>query len=186
MAPLRQGLLDGRSVAAAALPGDIADTLRGLGATVIQFEADPAADEDMVGEWARGRAPLDALVCDTRTAFGAGGVSGVLAAHEHAWVAAREVAVGALIPAEEGQIVLVAPASEAGAMADSVRAGLENLARTLSIEWARFGVRTVAIAPGADTAPDDLGGLLAFLCSHAGGYLSGCRLELGAVTQLSA
>ena len=56
--------------------------------------------------------------------------------------------------------------------------GLENLARTLSIEWARFAVSTVAIAPGPDTSAAEMGALVAYLCSAAAGYFSGCVLDL--------
>src|ERR671934_252664 len=48
------------------------------------------------------------------------------------------------------------------------RAGLENLARTLSIEWARHAVTTVAIAPGASTSAGELAALVAYLASPAG------------------
>ena len=58
---------------------------------------------------------------------------------------------------------------------------LENLARTLSVEWARYGVSTVTIAPGARTTDEELSELVCFLVSHAGEYYSGCMFELGAV-----
>ena len=63
----------------------------------------------------------------------------------------------------------------------SPRAGLENLARTLSVEWARFGITTVAVVPGAGTSDDQLAQLIAFLCSPAGAYYSGCRVDVGLV-----
>ena len=46
-----------------------------------------------------------------------------------------------------GRIVYLAPRSDAGERAEAARAGLENLARTLSIKWARHGVTAVAVAP---------------------------------------
>jgi NAD(P)-dependent dehydrogenase (short-subunit alcohol dehydrogenase family) len=58
-------------------------------------------------------------------------------------------------------------------------AALENLARTLSVEWARFGITTVAVVPSATTSDHELAQLVAFLCSPAGAYFSGCRLDLG-------
>ena len=59
--------------------------------------------------------------------------------------------------------------------------GLENLARTLSIEWARHGIRLVAILPGAATEADEVAELAAFLASRAWEYYSGCAFRLGAV-----
>ena len=46
-----------------------------------------------------------------------------------------------------------ARAVDARTHARATRAGLENLARTTSIEWARYGITTVAITPGAGTRP---------------------------------
>ncbi len=77
-----------------------------------------------------------------------------------------------------GRIVYLAPAPDAGEYAEAARAGLENLARTLSIEWARHGVNTVTIAPGAETAAGEVATLVAYLASPAGSYFSGCLLDL--------
>ena len=57
-------------------------------------------------------------------------------------------------------------------------AGLENLARTLSIEWARHGITTVAVAPGEDTSAAELAALACYLLSPAGAYFSGCLMDL--------
>ena len=77
-----------------------------------------------------------------------------------------------------GQLLLLAPPpGDAGA--EAARAGLENLARTLSIEWARHGIRPVAILPGAATEPEEVAELAAFLASPAGDYYSGCHFRLG-------
>ena len=77
-------------------------------------------------------------------------------------------------------IVLIAP-PPGDAHAEAARAGLENMARTLSIEWARRGIRPVAITPGRTTSPAEIAELVAFLASPAGAYYSGCRFDLGAV-----
>jgi NAD(P)-dependent dehydrogenase (short-subunit alcohol dehydrogenase family) len=61
-----------------------------------------------------------------------------------------------------------------------VRAGVENLARTLSVEWARHAVTVTAITPGTSTDESQLATVVAFLLSRAGDYFSGCRLDLGA------
>ena len=60
--------------------------------------------------------------------------------------------------------------------AEAARAALENLARTLSIEWARYGIRTTALTPGAEWSDDDVGDLVAYLVSPGGDYFSGARL----------
>ena len=100
---------------------------------------------------------------------------------EASWNAARGVANRALIPGGEGgRIVFVCPPSRAGEHAGAARAGLENLARTLSIEWARYSITALAVAPGAATAPDEVGALVAYLASPAGAYFSGCLLDMTA------
>ncbi|MBV9807120.1 MAG: hypothetical protein JO286_08060, partial [Solirubrobacterales bacterium] len=52
------------------------------------------------------------------------------------------------IPGGAGKVLLIAPRSRAGSFAAAARAALENLARTLSVEWARYGATAVAVAPG--------------------------------------
>jgi NAD(P)-dependent dehydrogenase (short-subunit alcohol dehydrogenase family) len=74
----------------------------------------------------------------------------------------------------DGLIVLIAPA-RGDVHHAAARAGLENLARTLSIEWARHGIRPVAILPGA---PGAVAELVAFLASPAGAYYAGCAFTL--------
>ncbi len=74
--------------------------------------------------------------------------------------------------------MFVCPPSAAGEHAGAARAGLENLARTLSIEWARYSITAVAVAPGAATAADEVGALVAYLASPAGAYFSGCLLDM--------
>lgn len=184
MALLRAKLLAGRRIVLAGPVADpIAEALRGLGATLQTLAIDQlAADEEQVGEWARARAPLHALVWCAGAAFAQGGQAGLDAALEQAWAAVREVACGALIGAQApGKLLLVAPRPDAGPLAVAARAGLENLARTLSVEWARHDVTAVMIAPGRATTDQELAELVCFLVSEAGDYLSGCRLELGAV-----
>jgi hypothetical protein len=97
----------------------------------------------------------------------------VPAALDEAWDAIR----GAL--RDDQLIVLIAP-PPGDAHAEAARAGLENMARTLSIEWARRGIRPVAITPGRTTSPAEIAELVAFLASPAGAYYSGCRFDLGA------
>ncbi|HEX3909073.1 MAG TPA: SDR family oxidoreductase [Solirubrobacteraceae bacterium] len=88
-----------------------------------------------------------------------------------------------------GRIVYIAPPTAAdrarraeaerlGSYAEAARAGLENLARTLSIEWARYGITPVTIAPGPESSAEEVAALVAYLASPAGSYFSGCLLDL--------
>ena len=130
--------------------------------------------------WARDRAPLDALLYDADASFGAGGGDALGAMLEQAWRAIRAVATGALIEAHApGRLLMVAPRPDAGRHAPAARAALENLARTLSVEWARYGITAVALWPGRITTDAELAQIACFLLSPAGGYFSGCRWELG-------
>jgi hypothetical protein len=168
MTLLRPGLLDGRSVVLAGeVPAAVADELSSLGATVSAY--DEEADEERALDWARETAPVHAVV-----AASGDGMEEV----ENAWRAIRAVAVGALIPAGAGTVLLLAPRPGKAAHASGVRAALENLARTLSVEWARYGITTAAVWPEASTRDGDLATLVAYLCSQAGDYFSGCRFEL--------
>ncbi len=65
--------------------------------------------------------------------------------------------------------------------AKAARAGAENLARTLSVEWARHEITVVTIALGDVTAPGEAAALTAYLASPAGAYFSGCQLDLRGV-----
>jgi NAD(P)-dependent dehydrogenase (short-subunit alcohol dehydrogenase family) len=95
-----------------------------------------------------------------------------------AWNVTRTVVNSAFLPGGcGGRIVYLAPSADVGEHADAARAGLENLARTLSIEWARHGITTVAIAPGS-AAAQEVAALTAYLASPAGAYFSGCLLDL--------
>jgi NAD(P)-dependent dehydrogenase (short-subunit alcohol dehydrogenase family) len=128
------------------------------------------------------QAPVHALVYDAGTSFAEGGADALRAAVDDGWSAIHALATGAFIPSGQGAaIVLLAPHADAGAHASAARAALENTARTLSIEWARFGITTTAITPGADTGDEEIASLVAFLVSRAGAYFSGCRFELGLV-----
>jgi NAD(P)-dependent dehydrogenase (short-subunit alcohol dehydrogenase family) len=95
-----------------------------------------------------------------------------------AWSVTRAVMNGAFLAQGHGRVLYIAPSSRAGEHADGARAGLENLARTLSVEWARHAVTLVAIAPGAASSADEVAALTAYLASPAGAYFSGCELQL--------
>jgi NAD(P)-dependent dehydrogenase (short-subunit alcohol dehydrogenase family) len=185
MTILREQLLAGRAIALAGEVGDvIAHAVAALGARLERL--DPLEDEEAAAQWARERSPLDALVCDAGGSFGAGEGNGLRAAIDTTWAAIRALATGALVEQERpAKIVLLAPRPDAGRYAPAARSALENLARTLSVEWARYGITAVAIAPGPATSEDEIAQLVAFLLSPAGEYYSGCRFELGSVIRAS-
>lgn len=124
---------------------------------------------------------VDVLVVDGAALFASGGLGACL---QGAWGATRAVVNDVLLPAARGgQIVYLAPAPGADRskivhQADAARAGLENLARTLSVEWARHKITAVTIALGDATAPGEAGALVAYLASPGGAYFSGCQLDL--------
>lgn len=178
---LRPGLLDGLRMLVAGRGAEsgfgaaVHARCEALGAQVERLEVDPFGDEPVVGS------EVDVLVWDGAGAFAAfEGVEAVRAALDGAWLAIRPAARAATSgSAGGGKVILLAPAP-GSAHAEAARSGLENLARTLSIEWARFGVRLVAVHPGAETLPAEVAEVAAFLASRAGDYYSGCRFELGA------
>jgi len=196
---LRAGLLEGVPIAlahageAGMAAGSMASAVGGacseLGAIVHELplictgqpEADDAAVEAAVMAAPGGGASTRMLIVDAGGMF-ASLPDGMIATLEASWRVTRAVANTAFIPGEAvGRIVYVAPPTQAGGgepYADAARAGLENLARTLSIEWARYGISPVAIAPGPSTAAEQIAGVVAYLASPAGDYFSGCQLDL--------
>jgi NAD(P)-dependent dehydrogenase (short-subunit alcohol dehydrogenase family) len=187
---LRPGLLEGVAVLLAGA-GDspsstIGSTLAELGASVSVWK--PAAPESSDSQAEPAAKDVDLLVIDAAAMFaGADGSQGerdasqatLRACLDGSWQATQAVATAAFIePKRAGRVVYLAPAPNAGAHADAARAGLENLARTLSIEWARYAITTVTIAPGTDTSQQQLAALTAYLASPAGAYFSGCLLDL--------
>jgi NAD(P)-dependent dehydrogenase (short-subunit alcohol dehydrogenase family) len=101
---------------------------------------------------------------------------------EAVWTVTRSVFNLAFLPAQRGgRILFLAPARGAGEHSEPALAGLENLSRTLSIEWARHGVTAVTIAPGPATTAAEVAALAAYLASPAGAYFSGCLLDLRGV-----
>jgi NAD(P)-dependent dehydrogenase (short-subunit alcohol dehydrogenase family) len=198
---LRPGLLEGVSLllagAGGAEPGYAQATAHAssaLGARVARWQVGTALEPGAV----------DVLAVDCADVFAcarAGDATAeppsrraLRACLQGAWEATRAVARDAFLPTDGaartvgggGRIVyLVPPAADgragAGAgedHAEAARAGLENLARTLSIEWARHGVTAVAIGPGAETEASEVAALTAYLASPAGAYFSGCLLDL--------
>jgi len=160
---LRPGVLDGAVVAVtdeAAGAG-----LRDLGATTPTLAPAFPLDDDALAAAAGELGAVDAIVCDGCALYdlAGGGLPGLRAAADGCFAAARAVVNAAFIPAARGKIVLLAPDDTATA------AALENAARTLSTEWARHGIVITCVHARARTDA-----LVAFLCSPAGDYYSGC------------
>jgi citronellol/citronellal dehydrogenase len=68
------------------------------------------------------------------------------------WNMTHAVATAAFIPQKRGRIVNVVAQMKRGfpgmVHTGAARAGVENLTKTLAIEWAAYGVRVNAVAPG--------------------------------------
>lgn len=123
------------------------------------------------------------------------------------WAMTREVATRAFIPQRSGLAVFLAFSPHRGipgmVHATAARAAIENLAAGLSLEWSRYGVRSVAVAPGTivsegleqytDAArseweqgvplgrlgrPDEIGGVIAFLATDAARYITGTTITV--------
>jgi citronellol/citronellal dehydrogenase len=118
------------------------------------------------------------------------------------WSLTREVAVRSMIPGGGGLVVFVGFSPLRGipgfAHASAARAAVGNLATGLALEWSRHGIRSVCVAPGniltealeayGDDAvatwarnvplgrlgrPEEVSGLIAFLASSGGAYVTG-------------
>jgi hypothetical protein len=171
----------------------VADTCAALGARVARCrpvsdrpeaaEAECAAEVALAASEAGG---IDLLAVDGAALFahglarGGDGHTALRDCVDGAWNVTRATVDNAFLRAAEpgGRVVYLAPAPAAGEHAAAAIAGLENLARTLSIEWARYAITTVTIVPGEGTAAGEVATLVAYLASPAGAYFSGCLLDL--------
>jgi citronellol/citronellal dehydrogenase len=128
---------------------------------------------------------------------------------EGTWLMSHTVATRAMIPdSRGGKIINVTLSPHHGlpgmAHSSAARAAVENLTRVLAIEWARFGIRLTAVAPGpfatetlmtkypkpvvegaARTVPlqrlgteEEFAWMVAYLASPAGDFLSGAILTI--------
>lgn len=124
------------------------------------------------------------------------------------WQMTQAAATKAFIPQQAGKVVSITVSPHQGfpgmVHTGAARAAVENMMRTLSVEWARFGIRTVAVAVGqfdtetlrtkypqamveniAGTVPlgrlgteDEMAWLIAYLASPAGDFYSGCVITI--------
>ena len=124
------------------------------------------------------------------------------------WNMTHACATKAFIPAESGKVISVTLSPHNGmpgmVHSGAARAAVENMMRTLSVEWSRFGIRLVAVAPGqintqtlqtkypkamvdtlAETIPlgrlgesEEVGWLITYLASPAGDFFSGTTITV--------
>jgi NAD(P)-dependent dehydrogenase (short-subunit alcohol dehydrogenase family) len=202
---LRPGLLRGVSLLTAGPAGPAApfgeavalafSELGGRVCTCLPDGEDEAALDRAVADVLLELHAIDVLVVDGAGLFGQGGALGALrACLDAAWNVTRAVVNHAFLQDEREpqdgrepatrRVVYLTPTLDAGEQAQAARAGLENLARTLSVEWARHGINTIAIAPGNATSAAEVAALTAYLASPAGAYFSGCLLDLGGAAGL--
>jgi len=68
------------------------------------------------------------------------------------WLMTHTVATRAMIPAGSGRVVSITLSPHNGmpgmVHSGAARAGVENMTRTLAVEWARFGIKLNVVAPG--------------------------------------
>jgi len=124
---------------------------------------------------------------------------------EAVWNLTREVATRSMIPNRGGLLVFLAFSPRRGipgmVHATAARAAIENLACGLALEWSRYGIRSVAVAPGSiltegleqysDEAigeweqgvplgrlghADDVADVITFLATTAARYITGTTL----------
>jgi NAD(P)-dependent dehydrogenase (short-subunit alcohol dehydrogenase family) len=185
---LRPGVLSGLNVCVAGGGDVIVARVTSLGATAVRLASDPG-DEDAVAGEVGALGAIDVLVVDAATPFAAAGagMAGLRRAVDGGWNAVRAVVNARWAGDGEpgGKVVFVAPHAAAGEHAEAVGAALENAARTLSIEWARFGIRTTAVLPRAGAGTAEVTELVAFLASPAGDYFTGCAFAPGPVAAVA-
>ncbi len=123
------------------------------------------------------------------------------------WRVTREVATRSMIPGDGGLIVFVGFSPLRGnpgfAHACAARAAVVNLASGLALEWSRYAIRTVCLAVGSIETegmdqydeqlregwrravplgrfgtPAEVAGVIAFLASPAGAYITGTTIAV--------
>ncbi len=124
------------------------------------------------------------------------------------WLMTHAAATKAFIPQGEGKVlsVTLSPHNGMPGMVHSgaARAAVENMMRTLAVEWARFGIKTCALAAGQFATetlltkypqvvvenlersipigragrPEEMAWLVAYLASPAGDFFSGTTITL--------
>jgi citronellol/citronellal dehydrogenase len=98
------------------------------------------------------------------------------------WLMTHAAATKAFIPQGGGKVLSTVMAPDDGSPAarrsEAPGAAVENMMRTLSIEWARFEIRTCAVAASPSAATEKIAGLIAYLASPAGDFFSGAAITM--------
>jgi NAD(P)-dependent dehydrogenase (short-subunit alcohol dehydrogenase family) len=127
---------------------------------------------------------------------------------ESTWLMTHAAATKAMIPAGSGTVISVTLSPHNGmpgmVHSGAARAAVENMMKTLSVEWARYGIRCNAVAPGQIAtdvvyskypqqlvemitstipaarmgAPEEIAAAIIYLASPAGAFTSGTTLTV--------
>jgi citronellol/citronellal dehydrogenase len=203
-------------------PEPLAETAREIGAAGGEFEAEPMdirdapAVEALFDRVIERHGRIDVLVNNAggqfmspAEAISAKGFRTVTELNvQGTWQMTHAAATKAFIPQRSGKVISVTLSPHNGmpgmVHSGAARAAVENMMRTLSIEWARFGIRLCAVAAGQfDTevlrtkyppqvaenvhrtiplgrlgTPEEMAWMVAYLASTAGDFLSGCVITI--------
>jgi citronellol/citronellal dehydrogenase len=124
------------------------------------------------------------------------------------WLMTHAAATKAFIPQQSGKVLSVTLSPHHGmpgmVHSGAARAAVENMMRTLAVEWARFGIKTCALAAGQFATealltkypreivdnlersipigragrPEEMAWLVAYLASPAGDFFSGTTITI--------
>ncbi len=198
---------------------EVRDLIVGAGGRCLALPADLREDDQVVSVVDRALAAygaVDVLVNNAGGQFMAAAEDitpgGWRAVHrisvDAVWSMTREVATRSMIPNRRGVIFFLAFSPRRGISgmvhASAARAAVENLAAGLALEWSRYGIRSLCIAPGTIATdavregypaeaveswtrgvplgrlgrPDEVSGLVCALASPLGSYVTGTTITV--------